>query len=246
MTKNSWVLILGANSDMAVALAKRFAREGYNIYLASRNVSECLKNAADIEIRYKVDVKVLVFDALNFGEHSRFYSSLPVKPQVAIVAFGFMSDQKLAQVDFSLAKMMIDTNYMGSVSILEHIASDFEERKQGFIVGLSSVAGDRGRMSNYIYGSTKAAFSTYLDGLRHRLIKSNVNVLTVKPGFVDTKMTTGLELPRSLTAKPELVANAIFKAVQNKKSIVYVTSIWFFIMFIIKRLPNFIFHKTKL
>lgn len=246
MTDTPWLLVLGANSDMAIATAKRYAKSGYKLYLASRNMVECEKTAADIRLRYQVEVQALKFDAQNFTTHADFYAGLQVKPQGVVVAFGFMAEQEQAQVDFSLAKAMIDTNYTGSVSILEIIASDFEQCQFGFIVGISSVAGDRGRMSNYIYGSTKAAFTTYLAGLRHRLIKSNVTVLTVKPGFVATKMTAELDLPAKLTAQPEQVADAIFKAVEKKKSTIYVKPIWWLIMLIIVHLPNFIFHKTKM
>lgn len=246
MTESPWLLVLGANSDMAIATAKRYAQAGYNLYLASRNLEECEKNAADIRLRYQVEVQALEFDAQGFTTHAEFYAGLSVKPQGVVLAFGFMADQQTAQQDFSLAKAMIDTNYTGAVSILEIIAADFEQRQSGFIVGISSVAGDRGRMSNYIYGSTKAAFSAYLAGLRHRLIKSSVSVLTVKPGFVATKMTADLDLPAKLTAQPEQVANAIFNAVQKKKSTIYVKPIWRLIMLIIVHLPNFVFHKTKM
>ncbi|MBE0471889.1 MAG: SDR family oxidoreductase [Methyloprofundus sp.] len=246
MTESPWLLVLGANSDMAIATAKRYAQAGYNLYLASRNLEECEKNAADIRLRYKIEVQALQFDAQDFSTHANFYAGLVVKPKGALVAFGFMAEQQLAQADFSLAKAMIDTNYTGAVSILEIIAADFEQRQSGFIVGISSVAGDRGRMSNYIYGSTKAAFSAYLAGLRHRLIKSKVLVLTVKPGFVATKMTADLDLPAKLTAKPEQVGNAIFNAVEKKKSTIYVKPIWCLIMLIIVHLPNFVFYKTKM
>ncbi len=246
MTDSPWLLVLGANSDMANATAKRYAQASYNLYLASRNLDECEKNATDIRLRYQVDVQALQFDAQDFKNHAEFYSGLAVKPQGVVLAFGFMADQQAAQKDFVLAKAMIDTNYTGAVSILEIIAADFEQRQSGFIVGISSVAGDRGRMSNYIYGSTKAAFSVYLAGLRHRLIKSNVSVLTVKPGFVATKMTADLNLPAKLTAQPEQVANAIFNAVQKKKSTIYVKPIWRLIMLIIVHLPNFVFHRTKM
>lgn len=246
MTESPWLLVLGANSDMAIATAKRYAQAGYNLYLASRNLEECQKNATDIGLRYQVETQALKFDAQDFESHAEFYAGLVVKPQGVVLAFGFMADQQAAQKEFALAKAMIDTNYAGAVSILEIIASDFEQRHSGFIVGISSVAGDRGRMSNYIYGSTKAAFSAYLAGLRHRLIKSNVTVLTVKPGFVATKMTADLDLPAKLTAQAEQVANAIFKAVENKKSTIYVKPIWRLIMLIIVHLPNFVFHKTKM
>jgi decaprenylphospho-beta-D-erythro-pentofuranosid-2-ulose 2-reductase len=241
-----WLLILGANSDMAIACAKRYAKSGYNIYLASRNVSECEKTATDVSVRFQVEALALKFDARDFSSHSQFYNDLPHKPKGVIVAFGMMHEQHAAQEDFILAQDMIEANFTGTVSILEKIAADFERRMSGFIVGISSVAGDRGRQSNYIYGSTKAALTAYLAGLRHRLSVSGVNVLTVKPGFVATKMTADLDLPEKLTAQPEQVADNIFSAVEKNKSTIYVKPIWRLIMLIITHIPNFVFHKTKL
>jgi decaprenylphospho-beta-D-erythro-pentofuranosid-2-ulose 2-reductase len=241
-----WLLILGANSDMAIACAKRYAKAGYNIFLASRNVSECEKTATDLIIQFQVEALALKFNARDFTSHSKFYDDLPHKPKGVILAFGVMHEQNEAQDDFTLAQEMIEANYTGAVSILEHIAADFERRLSGFIVVISSVAGDRGRQSNYIYGSSKAALTAYLAGLRHRLVASEISVLTVKPGFVATKMTADLDLPRKLTALPEQVADSIFKAIENKKSTIYVKPIWRLIMLIIIHIPSFVFHKTKL
>lgn len=241
-----WLLILGANSDMAIACAKRYAKSGYNIFLASRNVSECEKTAIDLSIQFQVEALALKFDARDFSSHSQFYDNLPHKPKGVILAFGMMHEQSEAQENFTLAQDMIEANYTGVVSILEIIAADFERRLSGFIVGISSVAGDRGRQSNYIYGSTKAALTAYLAGLRHRLAASGVSILTVKPGFVATKMTASLDLPEKLTAQPKQVADNIFKAVEKKKSTIYVKPIWRLIMLIIIHIPNFVFHKTKL
>jgi decaprenylphospho-beta-D-erythro-pentofuranosid-2-ulose 2-reductase len=246
MSSGSWVLILGANSDIALSIARRYAEAGFNLYLASRDIDKCVNNATDIGIRFQVEVEALFFDACDYASHKSFYSSLKVKPEGFVMAFGVMHKQQDAQSSFMLSKKMIDSNLLGSISISEIIAEDFEKCQRGFIVGISSVAGDRGRMSNYIYGSSKAGFSVYLSGLAHRLSKSNVLVLTVKPGFVFTKMTYGLNLPTFLTAQPIDVGNAVYKAVQKKKNTIYVLSIWRFIMVLIKHIPTFIFHKTSL
>lgn len=247
-SKNSkpWLLILGANSDMAIACAKRYAKADFNIYLASRNLVECEKTAVDLRVRYPVDALTLEFDARNFASHAQFYTELPFKPKGVVLAFGTMHEQHTVQQNFELAQDMVEANYSGAISILEYVAADFEQRRFGFIVAISSVAGDRGRQSNYLYGSTKAALTTYLAGLRHRLITADVSVLTVKPGFVVTKMTADLDLPAKLTAQPGQVAEAIFKAVQKKKTTIYVKPIWRLIMLIIMHLPNFLFHKSKL
>ncbi|WP_419655313.1 short chain dehydrogenase/reductase [Desulfosarcina variabilis str. Montpellier] len=245
MTKD-WVLILGANSDMARATARRFASAGYNIQLASRNIEELKKESEHIRVKYRVEVQEFFFDALNFDSHADFYTELKEKPSGVVVAFGILGDEKNARRDFPAAKTIIDTNYTGAVSILEIIAADFERRRWGFIVGISSVAGDRGRQSNYLYGSAKAGFSAYLGGLRHRLFAAGVSVLTVKPGFVHTKMTRDLDLPEKLTATPEEVAEKIFSGVEKKKSTVYVKPVWMLIMSIIIHLPEWIFKRTKL
>lgn len=241
-----WLLVLGANSDMAIATAKRFAKEGWNIYLASRNVKQLEIEANHISISHQVEVNACQFDASHPETHQEFYNNLPVKPDGVVLAFGVMHDQEAAQKDFVLANQMMQVNYVGAVSILEVVARDFESRKSGFVVGISSVAGDRGRMSNYIYGSTKSALTAYLAGLRHRLSKNGVHVMTVKPGFVATKMTEGLDLPKKLTASPEQVGEAIFNGVLKSKNTLYVKSGWRWIMLIIILLPEFLFKKTNL
>ncbi|MDC3216543.1 SDR family oxidoreductase [Candidatus Pseudothioglobus singularis] len=241
-----WLLILGANSNIAIATAHRFAEDGLSIYLASRNVIELNKEASDLQIRYRVNVKVKYFDALDFKSHSNFYKDLSPKPKGVILAFGVLEDQKKQQTEFELAKNSLDTNFMGAISVLELVAADFEQRKSGFIVGISSVAGDRGRASNYFYGSSKAGLSAYLEGLRHRLYKSNVHVLIVKPGFVATKMTANMALPRALTADPNQVASAIYKGVAKKKNTLYIKPIWRYIMMAIRLIPESIFKRLNL
>jgi decaprenylphospho-beta-D-erythro-pentofuranosid-2-ulose 2-reductase len=243
---NNWILILGASSDIAIATAHKYAQNGYSIYLCSRNIEELKKEAKNIEIRHEVNVSVLYFDALDYESHKEFYSDLPVKPKGVLLAFGLLGEQGTQQKQFELAKSVIDTNYVSAVSILEVVSQDFEKRKSGFIVGISSVAGDRGRSSNYIYGSSKAGLSTYLQGLQHRLCKSNVHVLIVKPGFVATKMTADMNLPDPLTAKPNEVSSAIYMGIEKKKNVIYVKRIWWLIMLIIRKIPNFIFKRMSL
>ncbi|MEM3260747.1 MAG: SDR family oxidoreductase, partial [Candidatus Micrarchaeaceae archaeon] len=226
----SYVLILGAKSDIALALSKEYAKAGYDLYLAARNVSDLEKHITDLKIRHEVNIIPIEFDLLKADEHSDLYNSLNPKPIGVIFAIGYLGDQEKAQNDFEEAKKIVDVNFTYAVSILNIIANDFEKRGSGFIVGISSVAGDRGRAKNYVYGSSKAAFSAYLSGLRNRLFKSNVQVLTVKPGFVDTKMTKGMKLPKRLTAKPEEVAKDIVEAQKDKKDIIYTKKEWFLIM----------------
>ncbi len=235
----SYVLIIGAKSDIAKAIAREYAKHGYDLYLAARNVSELEVFANDIKIRFDNKVKCIELDILDYISHKSFYDALAEKPLGVISAVGYMGD-------FSETQKIIDTNYTGVVHLINIIANDFEQRESGFIVAISSVAGDRGRKSNYIYGSAKAALTAYLSGLRNRLYDANVHVLTVKPGFVATKMTEGMDLPKKLTAKPEDVAIDIYKAQQNKTNVLYTKWIWKWIMLIIKTIPEFQFKKMNL
>ncbi len=242
----SFVLIVGASSDIAKACAREYAKNGYDLYLASRDSKNLEDFKKDIEVRTARVVKLVDLDILDFDSHQEFWDSLDEKPLGVISAVGYLGNQKKAQSDFSEAKRIIDTNYTGLVSLFNIIADDFEARRSGFIVGISSVAGDRGRKSNYIYGSAKAGFSAYLSGLRNRLYEAQVQVVTVKPGFVDTKMTKGMDLPKKLTAKPNEVAKDIFNAQQKGKDIVYTKWIWRYIMLIIKLIPEWQFKKMSI
>jgi len=242
----SSVLILGAGSDIARALAHSFAERGDDITLASRGVDELGRLAADLEIRHGVTAAALRFDALDTDSHRAFYEALPDKPDTVVCAFGYLGEQERAQSDFAETRRIIDTNYTGAVSILEIAAADMQARGAGAIVGIGSVAGDRGRQSNYIYGSAKGAFAIYLAGLRNRLARTGVHVMTVKPGFVDTKMTAGLDLPAPVTARPEQVAAAIMKGLRRRSNTVYSLWMWRYIMLIIRHIPEFIFKRLSM
>ncbi len=241
------LLILGANSQTALAIAARFAaEEKADLYLASRDTELLAKRARDLEIRYQVKARALAFDALDFDSHSAFYQALDPKPDGVVLAFGVLGDQVAAQADFDQARSIIETNYLGAVSILEIIAADFERRRAGFIIGLSSVAGERGRQSNYLYGSAKAGLTAYLSGLRNRLFPSGVSVITVLPGFIKTKMTEGLDLPPALTAEPAEAAADVYNAYKKGRNVVYTKWFWRIIMLIIKSIPEAIFKRLKL
>jgi short-subunit dehydrogenase len=237
----SYVLIIGAKSDIAKEVAREYAKNDYDLYLAGRNIDEMKDFENDIKIRSKADVKFKEFDITDFESHEPFYNTLEPKPLGVIVVAGYMAEQKTCENDWSETLNTINVNFTGAVSILNIIANDMEQNKNGFIVGVSSVAGDRGRKANYIYGSSKAAFSAYLSGLRNRLHESGVKVLTVKPGFVATKMTEGLDLPEKLTAQPEEVASDIYNAQQKGKDILYTKGIWKWVMLIIGMIPEWKF-----
>jgi decaprenylphospho-beta-D-erythro-pentofuranosid-2-ulose 2-reductase len=240
------VLILGAASDMALAIAKTFAKHKYNILLAARNAERLSSFQTDLQLRYGVTCSLHEFDALQFGSHASFFQQLHPKPDVTICVFGVMDDEEAAFSNWDITERMINSNYTGAVSVLNVAAGYYQSQKTGCIAGISSVAGERGRQSKLIYGSSKAAFTAYLDGLRNKLFKDGVHVITVKPGFVYTKMTEDLKLPGILTAQPEEIAEAVYKAVQKKKNVIYVRWPWRWIMFIIKAIPEFQFKKMKL
>ena len=242
----NYILIIGAKSDIAKALTILFSENSYNIYLAARNVFEINDFAKNIMLKNLNIVKCIELDILDYRSHLSFYNSLKIRPICAISFVGYLGNQALAQTSFNETKKIIDTNFTGITSLLNIIANDYEKNKSGTIIGLSSVAGDRGRKSNYVYGSAKSAFSTFLSGLRARLHKSNIHVITVKPGFVLTKMTKHIKLPNYLTANPTDVAQDIFNAFKNKKNIIYSKWFWKWIMFVIKIIPEYLFKRIKL
>lgn len=242
----AYILIIGAKSDIAKEIAKAYAKDGYNLYLAGRKIVEFEGFQKDVSIRTRRDIQLKELDIANYEVHKEFFNVLEPKPEGVIVVAGFMAKQEDAQNSQSLTLNTINVNYTGCVSFLNEVANYYESQKKGFIVGVSSVAGDRGRATNYIYGSAKAGFSAYLSGLRNRLCKSDVHVLTVKPGFVDTKMTEDLDLPDKLTASPKEVAKDILQAQKKRKNILYTKSVWAIIMLIIKHIPEAIFKKLSI
>ncbi len=241
-----FALILGSKSDIARAIARHFASKGVHLQLAGRGVSEIETDAKDIALRYGVKAQSIEWDALHPEEHAAIWNALSPKPAVVICVAGFMPKQEDAQGDFEMQQRTLASNFSGLIPILEIAAGEFETQGAGTIIGISSVAGDRGRASNYLYGSAKAGFTAYLSGLRNRLAKAGAHVLTVKPGFVATRMTEGLNLPPLLTASPSQVARAVWKGYKRRKNIIYVKWFWRQIMMLIRWIPEFIFKKMKL
>jgi len=243
---NKSVLILGAKSDIAKELGKIFAKDGYDLYLAARNVNELDEYITDLKIKNNIQIQKIEFDITKIETHTEIWENIKEKIFGVILAAGYLPNQKEAEKNWNITLNTINVNYTGAVSFLNLVANSFEERKSGFIIGISSVAGDRGRKDNYIYGSTKAALTAYLSGLRARLFNSNVHVMTVKPGPVYTKMTEGLVLNPNITAIPEKVAKDIYGACLNKKDVIYTPAFWYIIMFITKHIPEFIFKKMTI
>jgi len=246
----STVLILGATSDIGVAIARRFASAGYNVQLAARNPAAIQPLAAELSGSFKITATTHAFDAAaGDTAHSSFLESLSPLPDTTVYTIGYMRPEKEAPELTSSGDetaRVLTANYTGAVSILNKIAARYVSQKKGTILGISSVAGERGRQSNFLYGSAKAAFTAYLSGLRNYCTPLGVHVSTIKPGFVYTKMTAGLTLPPRLTATPQQVASAVYRAAEKKKNVVYVKGLWCWIMLVIRSIPEPIFKKLKL
>lgn len=249
MAQRRWVLLLGATSGIGRAVARRWAAHGVNLLLAARDLDEAQRNANDLRIRFGVEAQAIAFDALDFEHHETFWRDCVARAggnlEGVILCYGFMTSRDQADQDPRQVRQTIDVNYTSPVSIFNLAAAYFEPLHRGYLCGISSVAGDRGRQSNYYYGSAKAAFSTYLQGLRNGLFKSGVTVVTVKPGFVDTAMTWG-HPGMFLVATPERVADDMWNAVRGRRSVLYTPWFWRYIMLIIRCIPEFIFRRMKL
>lgn len=245
-TADKWILILGAGSDIARALAHEYARAGWNCYLAGRRADRFTADVSDLQIRYGVQARVLAFDAEDFGSHGDAIGGLAPFPEAACVAFGYLGDQQRAQQDWQEAQRILAVNYNGAVSALHHIARRMETTGRGTIIGISSVAGERGRGNNYYYGSAKAGFTAFLSGLRNQLYAAGVHVLTVKPGYVRTAMTEGLALPPLITATPQQVARDIFRAAARMRNSLYTLWVWRYIMLIFRNIPEGIFKRMRI
>lgn len=238
------VLILGANSDIGKSVAKLFAKLNYVVHLASRNIEE-LEKFKIKESLFKDKFKIFYLDILNLSEFEKKLESIIPKPTIIISAVGLMPhDTELSNKDESFIEVM-KVNYIYPALALEK-ASNFlkRENKLSTIVGITSVAGDRGRKKNYIYGSSKSGFTQYLSGLRQKLSRTKVNVLTVKLGYVETKMTKHLNLPKFITSNPDEIAKKIVHSVIKRKSF-YTPFIWKIIMFLISFIPEILFKKMK-
>jgi decaprenylphospho-beta-D-erythro-pentofuranosid-2-ulose 2-reductase len=252
MTRRSGnVLVVGATSAIAAGFAREMARRGGALHLVARDSDELDRLANDISIRYKTSVTWSALDVST--ETTSSASQVAFNEAIAklgtidgvVYATGILGDQSSAESDPAHAAAIVQTNYVSAVQFLTVAANYLEQRAAGFIVAIGSVAGDRGRPSNYVYGSSKGALALFAQGLRARMAKCGVHVMTVKPGFVDTKMTFGKK-GMFLVADPDDVGRAIAKALDASKDVVYVPPFWALIMLIIRSIPEPIFKKMKL
>ena len=241
------VLVLGATSPIARILAMRFAERGAHLYLAARDGAEAERVAADIAVRAGVVAKSGSFDAVAFGSHRELIDRAAEELggiDGGVLCFGTLGDEDVAQVEPSEAIATVNQNFTGAVSILTLVAHRLEQQGSGFILVIGSVAGDRGRARNYVYGSAKGALHLFLQGLRGRLSKSDVHVMTVVLGTVDTRMTWGRE-GALLVVPPDRAADLIFAAWEKKREVVYVPWFWRPIMTAVKLIPERLFKHAR-
>lgn len=242
----TWV-ILGASSSMARALARHLAERGAGLILAGRDAGDIAAMATDCNLRGARFAESLEFDATDATGFAALIDRMTSEEGSlnAAVFVGTMPPQSEIDTDPALADAVVAGNYSGPARFLHMLAPHLEERGSGTIVGVGSVAGDRGRVGNYVYGAAKAGFATYLSGLRNRLNRTGAHVVTVKPGFVDTSMTWGLE-GMFLVASPDDVARDILRAVDKRRNVVYTPFFWRYIMMIIRAVPEPIFKKLSI
>jgi decaprenylphospho-beta-D-erythro-pentofuranosid-2-ulose 2-reductase len=241
------VLIIGASSAIAEHCARIWAARGDKLYLVSRNESHLRTIATDLKVRGASEMATNCVDLNDMDQHIEFLDAAEDAMgdvDVVLIAHGTLPNQKSCELSVEETLAEIQTNALSTVSLLTLIANRFEAKRDGTICVISSVAGDRGRASNYVYGSAKAMVTAFASGMRQRLHKSNVAIVTVKPGFVDTPMTADFK-KGLLWVKPNAVATKIVRAIDVSRTEVYVPGFWWAIMMFIKVIPSRIFRKLK-
>jgi len=245
----SQVLIIGASSAIAQSVARIYAERGAGIYLVARDAVRLDAIADDLRVRGAASVDCLGVDLTDQDRHPEIIAAAcDALPEIdtVLVAHGVLPDQHECEESAAAALQSIDVNFLSVVALLTPLANRFAENKRGSIAVISSVAGDRGRQSNYVYGAAKSGLDTFLAGMRNRLIKSGVHVLTIKPGFVDTPMTAHIPERGLLWAQPDDVASDIVKAIDKKKNVIYTPWFWALIMLIIRSVPESLFKRLSL
>jgi decaprenylphospho-beta-D-erythro-pentofuranosid-2-ulose 2-reductase len=236
------ILIIGANSSISEHCARIWAKRGSIIYLVGRNTDKIKLLADDLLIRGASNVDFFCMDINQHELHLQMY--LNAKDfmndiDIVLIAHGTLPDQDECENDVALTLDALNTNALSTIALLTLLSNEFKKKKNGVIATISSVAGDRGRQSNYIYGSAKSMVTTYTSGLRQKLRKYNVSIITILPGLIDTPMTKKFK-KNFIWSSPIKICPQIIKAIDNKKSIVYLPQYWAFIMLIIRNLPEFI------
>jgi len=242
------IIIIGATSAITQATARLFAEAGDALYLVARSKEKLNAVAADLKIRGAFHVHTAVLDVLDYDRHKPTIDHAIAELtglDLVLIAHGTLSDQHSCESSFPVTIKELETNALSYISLLTHFANFFEVQKSGTIAVISSVAGDRGRQSNYVYGAAKGMVSIFMQGLRNRLYKSGVKVITIKPGFVDTPMTASYK-KGPLWAKPEIVAKSIYSSIENGRDVVYVPWFWKYIMLIVRIIPERFFKRLSL
>jgi short-subunit dehydrogenase len=244
--KQTWI-ILGATSSMARAFARAQAERGSTLLLAGRDLDDLSRATTDLEARGAHRAEAIAFDARNAESFAPIIARAEAEDGLinAAVFVGSMPPQDAIDADPSLIDGTVADSFTGPARFLQMLAPVIEARGGGTVVGVASVAGDRGRIGNYVYGAAKAGFATYLSGLRNRLTRAGGHVVTVKPGFVDTAMTWTVE-GMFLVASPDKVAVDIVRAVEKRRNVIYTPGFWALIMAIIRHIPEPIFKKMKI
>jgi decaprenylphospho-beta-D-erythro-pentofuranosid-2-ulose 2-reductase len=242
------VLALGATSAIAEATLRLLAESGASFYLVARNPDKVAAVRDDLLTRGASAATAIVLDLDDAADHPAMLghaASTLGGIDLALLAHGVLGDQKRAEADYSAAEAILRTNFLSAVSLIGWLTNYFEQERRGTLAVISSVAGDRGRKSNYVYGTSKGALNIFLDGVRHRLHGKNVQVLTIKPGFVATPMTAHLP-PGPLFAQPARVARDIVRGLRKRKDVIYTPPFWRLIMLTVRNMPAWLFHKTNM
>ena len=240
-----YILIIGAKSDLARNIADIYASKGYSLYLTGRDIKSLSKFSESLINDYGVDVKLIDLDLNQFSTHKSFLDEIAILPLGVICATGYYPNQLKAQIDNKEILNTTTANFTGPASIINCLVEEMKKIKKGFIIGISSVSGERGRKKNYIYGSAKSGFTTFLSGLRNDLFDQNIHVMTVILGFIrdETEMNF---IKKTLSAKPREIAQSIVSNQIKCKDIVYLKWQWRYIMFIVRNIPEFIFKRINI
>lgn len=242
------VLVIGATSAIAQATARLFAADGDALFLVARNRERLQSVADDLRVRYGVQIETSILDVTDYAAHEGLVDQVVAAHgglDTVLIAHGTLPDQQVCEASAEQTRREIEVNALSVISLLTHLANHFENQGHGTLAVISSVAGDRGRQSNYVYGSAKAAVTVFLGGLRNRLQSAGVHVLTIKPGFVDTPMTSEFR-KGPLWASPEKIARGIYKAIVKRRDVVYLPGFWRMVMRIIREVPEPLFKRLKL
>jgi len=244
----SGVLVLGATSSIAIATMRRLAGPSTRFMLVARNSNRLTAVAQDLVTRGALSVDTWVMDLDDTTAHPEMLESAVQRLHridLALIAHGVLGDQHAAEMDFEVAAAILHTNFISTVSLLTWLGNYFQTQRGGTLAVISSVAGDRGRKSNYVYGASKGALNVFLDGLRNRIDRDGVQVLTIKPGFVATPMTAHVP-QNALFASPDQVARGILKAIERRRDVAYVPWFWLWIMTLVCAIPGSRFKKMNM